>query len=317
MLSLGDFRRYSHWKQIQKLAGYNLVEQSSGQKRGQRTVSKRGRPGLRSLLYRTSMTIVANNVEYEFLAWNDGPQKFEIALNAGDPPDVYWCNPEPKYLKTGLLVPMDEYLTPDEKADYCQVTLKGFVIDGKLCGIPLHAGIWTFGGNRELLEAAKIDWRSVQRTGWTWDEFFEAAKKLTKKLPDGRTQYGFVMPGYNAELWEFLMLNNNAPQIVSPEGELLWTQEKVAEALRFVRKLMDSGVMPREVVGMSATKRWELFNSWDAAMFGRGIPYFEILCLQRRQDIANGKVSGRPIDYISLPIPHILLGTTTGTTPIM
>lgn len=84
---IGDPGRYSHWKQIQKLAGYNLVEQSSGQKRGQRSISKRGRPGLRSLLYRASMTLVAKNKEFRtlyhhFLTRPTNPLKKKQALVA-------------------------------------------------------------------------------------------------------------------------------------------------------------------------------------------------------------------------------------------
>lgn len=243
-------------------------------------------------------------VQYEILAWAEGPQKFEVALNAGDPPDVYWCKPDPKYVKTGLMVPLDAHISKEEREDYSEIGLSGFTVEGKLYGVPLYVFIYTLGGNRELLEEAGIDWRKIQRQGWTWDEFLATCHKLTKKLPDGRTQYGFVMPGYNSELWEMLMLNNNCPQIVLPDGKLGWTQEKTLEALKFIRRLMDEGVMPKEVSGMGAIKRWELFNSWDTAMFGRGIPYFEVMSLQRRKDIEDGKITGRPIDYVSLPFPY-------------
>lgn len=47
----GDLARFDDWKQIRKLAGLNLVEQSSGQHKGKTTISKRGRPGLRKVIY--------------------------------------------------------------------------------------------------------------------------------------------------------------------------------------------------------------------------------------------------------------------------
>ncbi|MBE5851977.1 MAG: IS110 family transposase [Lachnospiraceae bacterium] len=47
----GDLSRFDDWKQIRKLAGLNLVEQSSGQHKGKTKVSKRGRPGLRKVIY--------------------------------------------------------------------------------------------------------------------------------------------------------------------------------------------------------------------------------------------------------------------------
>lgn len=243
-------------------------------------------------------------VQVEMLSWAEGPQKFEVALNAGDPPDVYWWKLDAKYPKTGLMVPMDGYLSKAERADLLEIGLNGYTLDGKLWGIPLYVFIYTLGGNRELLEEAKVDWRKIQREGWTWEEFIDAARKLTRKLPDGRTQYAFVMPGYNSELLEMLMLNNGATDLVIANGKLGWSQAKIAEAFALIRKLMDDGLMPKECSGMSAGRRWELFNTWDTAMFGRGIPYFEVMSNQRRADIAAGVATGKPINYISLPFPY-------------
>ncbi|XXF69946.1 transposase [Thermoanaerobacterium thermosaccharolyticum] len=64
---VGDITKYEHPKQIQKLAGYNLVENSSGQHKGQTTISKRGRRRLRSTLYKMVMPILANNKEFQEL----------------------------------------------------------------------------------------------------------------------------------------------------------------------------------------------------------------------------------------------------------
>lgn len=47
----GDLSRFSDWKQVRKLAGLNLVEQSSGQHKGKTKISKRGRPDLRRIIY--------------------------------------------------------------------------------------------------------------------------------------------------------------------------------------------------------------------------------------------------------------------------
>ncbi len=47
----GDLDRFNDWKQIRKLAGLNLVEHSSGQHKGKTKISKRGRPGLRRVIY--------------------------------------------------------------------------------------------------------------------------------------------------------------------------------------------------------------------------------------------------------------------------
>ena len=60
----GNLDDYNHPKQIIKLAGLNLMEHSSGKHKGETRISKRGRPQLRSLLYRVSMPLVRHNDEF-------------------------------------------------------------------------------------------------------------------------------------------------------------------------------------------------------------------------------------------------------------
>lgn len=64
---VGDLAQYSDWRQIRRLAGLNLVENSSGDRLGQKRVSKRGRPYLRAILYQMCVTMVAKNREFQAL----------------------------------------------------------------------------------------------------------------------------------------------------------------------------------------------------------------------------------------------------------
>ncbi|SHE68944.1 Transposase IS116/IS110/IS902 family protein [Desulforamulus putei DSM 12395] len=64
---VGDISRFEHPKQIQKLAGLSLKENSSGKHKGQTTISKRGRRRLRALLFQGIMPVTANNPEFREL----------------------------------------------------------------------------------------------------------------------------------------------------------------------------------------------------------------------------------------------------------
>ncbi|MCF8009820.1 MAG: IS110 family transposase [Clostridiales bacterium] len=64
---VGDLNNYSHPRQIQKLAGLNLKENSSGEYKGQTSITKRGRPRLRALLFKCIMPLVAKNQEFKAL----------------------------------------------------------------------------------------------------------------------------------------------------------------------------------------------------------------------------------------------------------
>ena len=60
---VGDVSRFDNWKQVRKLAGLNLVEQSSGQHKGKTKISKRGRPYLRWILFLAGQKGVLHNPE--------------------------------------------------------------------------------------------------------------------------------------------------------------------------------------------------------------------------------------------------------------
>jgi len=55
---VGDFRKFRTMGEVMKLAGLDLFEVSSGRQRGQRHISKRGRPLMRKLLYFAALNTV-------------------------------------------------------------------------------------------------------------------------------------------------------------------------------------------------------------------------------------------------------------------
>jgi len=63
----GDIHRFEHPRQIQKLAGCNLVENSSGKHKGKTTISRRGRKRLRHGLFMAMIAILSKNPEFREL----------------------------------------------------------------------------------------------------------------------------------------------------------------------------------------------------------------------------------------------------------
>jgi len=82
---IGDPLRFNHPRQISRMAGYNLVEDSSGKNISGTSISKRGRKNLRNVLYQMARTMVAVNTEmkelYQYLKTQpNNPLKKKQAL---------------------------------------------------------------------------------------------------------------------------------------------------------------------------------------------------------------------------------------------
>jgi len=62
---VGDIKRFDSPRQIQKLAGLAIRENSSGKHKGRTSISKRGRARLRAILFRAAIVLVAKNPEFK------------------------------------------------------------------------------------------------------------------------------------------------------------------------------------------------------------------------------------------------------------
>ncbi|WP_420798573.1 ABC transporter substrate-binding protein [Paenibacillus beijingensis] len=243
-------------------------------------------------------------VKTEMLSWAEGPQKFDVALNAGNPPDLYFHAVDGAYASSGLELPIDSYLTPEIKNDYYPGTLELAQVQGVQYGLPLYQFQWGWGGNKRLLEEAGIDWQKIQKEGWTWSEFKAAAAKLTKKLPDGSTQYALTTDGTSLDFIELLTRNNGMPDALDENGKLQWNDNRILDTMTFIQDLMKSGYMPKETAALAPKKRTEMFYAGQTALISKAIPYYDVMIQNRNKDIDAGKVQGEKIDFVLLPVPH-------------
>lgn len=64
LAEVGDISRFNNSKELQKLAGLTLVENSSGKHKGETTISRRGWKRLGYLLFEVAMLLVGKNPEF-------------------------------------------------------------------------------------------------------------------------------------------------------------------------------------------------------------------------------------------------------------
>src|SRR5512137_2795933 len=66
---VGDFTKFKTQSEIMKLAGLDLYEISSGKRKGQRRISKRGRGLLRKILFYAAIQMIRKNgIMYDYYA---------------------------------------------------------------------------------------------------------------------------------------------------------------------------------------------------------------------------------------------------------
>ena len=150
-------------------------------------------------------------VQTQHEPWPTYFQRLTDGWARGEAPDIMFINNIPVYARTGALENLEAYIARDryDIADFYPALLEIFRHQGALYGLPRDNDTKVIYYNKQLLAAAGL---SAPRPDWTWSEFRELARQLTRRDATGTiTQYGFA---YEARLWWRLWVWQNNGHIL-------------------------------------------------------------------------------------------------------
>ncbi|WP_246521626.1 extracellular solute-binding protein [Ornithinibacillus massiliensis] len=157
-------------------------------------------------------------IELIQVPWAEMPDKLGVNI-AGQswpdiaPVDISGSAVSIDHIDQGVIESLDDLFTEEEKSDFYENALEAYTFDGKMYGIPNSLTVHSMLLNLELFEEAGVE--APENGEWTWEEFLEAAEKLTfDRDGDGTIDvYGFstyILPGYY-EAWPFFYINGGQP----------------------------------------------------------------------------------------------------------
>lgn len=250
-------------------------------------------------------------LKIEPASWEDMTQKLDTQVNAGSPPDIAFMGSEgiSKYAQMGMVLDISKNVTPEMTKDFDETALAYMKRDKGLYGFPAYMEVHAIGGNKQFLEQAGIDWKKVQKEGWTYEQFREAIKKGVVK--DGnKTRYGFVFATAGVASKDYLAIlakSGGMPAAFTKDLKYAYTSKNYLEVLKAVRQMIDDGSMPKELSSVDAGKRWNMFLTGQTMITGKGLAVFE-----NSANTNNAKIDANDgsavkdsikVDYIVLPVP--------------
>jgi len=252
-------------------------------------------------------------LKIEPASWEDMTQKLDTQVNAGSPPDIAWVGSTAtsKYAALGMLLDINNALTDEMKADYDEIPMKYFQLEGAQYGLPAYMAVHSIGGNKQFLEEANIDWKAVQQNGWTYDEFREAIKAGVVKDAKGDTsRYGFVFATAGVTSKDYLSImakSAGLPEYFDENLKFSYTSKNFLGLLTSIRQLIDDGSMPKELSSIDAGKRWNMFLTGQTMITGKGLASFENSARLNNEKIKanDGSAVAESIEaeYVPLPVP--------------
>ena len=146
------------------------------------------------------------DIEVDFEIVHGGPQKILIEIGGGMAPDVfYWCDAIlPPLVEKGAVIDLMPFVKEDPEVDlklYFPRVIEGLTYNGGLYGLPIYFGINALLYNKALFDKEGVPYPD---NNWTWEDFKEAALKLTKRDNNGRVlQYGALLPDFHLVIKSF------------------------------------------------------------------------------------------------------------------
>lgn len=225
-------------------------------------------PGLKEII-EDFTTETGIEVEIQMVPWDQYWTLLEAGAQGGDLPDVFWMhsNYSQKFMSNDILLDLTDKVAQSstvDMANYYQDIAELYQYDGKIYGIPKDydtIGLWY---NKTMFDEAEMEYPTAD---WTWDDMFEAAKKLTK---DDGSQYGLALRNDNNQAGYYNMIYDNGGFVINDDKtESGWDDPKTIEAMEQVEEFIKAGVMP-SMETMSENGEDVLFQSGKVAMVLQG-----------------------------------------------
>ncbi len=251
-------------------------------------------------------------LKIEPTSWEDITQKLDTQVQAGSPPDISFIGADgiSKYVDSGLIMDISKVAPKEMLDDFDQGPLDYMKNGEGLYGFPAYMEIHSIGGNKEMLEAAGIDWKSVQKNGWTFDQFREAVKKGVVKSGSDISRYGFVFACAGVASKDYLSILVKGAGMPSPfttDMKYAYTSKHFLSVLKGIRELIDDGSMPKGISSVDAGKRWNMFLTGQTMITGKGLSVFENSANVNNKKLetkdASAVKDSIKVQYISLPMP--------------
>lgn len=177
-------------------------------------------------------------IELVQVPWAEMPDKLGVNIAGGSWPDIAPVDISGSavsidHIEQGVVEPLDDFFTEEELGDFYENALDAYTYDGKLYGIPNSLTVHSMLLNLDLFEEAGVE--PPANGEWTWEEFVDAAEKLTfDRDGDGEIDvYGFstyILPGYY-EAWPFFYINGGQP-LSDDLSEFTFDSPEAVEAIQ-------------------------------------------------------------------------------------
>lgn len=206
-------------------------------------------------------------IKVEVTPWDQYWTKLQAGASGGNTADVFWMSPEQvfTYANGNALMDLKDRIKKDnyDMSKYPKNLVDSMNVKGKQLGIPKDdstVGLWY---NKDLFDKAGVSYPDDK---WTWDDWMDAAKKLTDKK---KGVYGMAAPD-NGQNFIYNLIYANGSDFFTKDGKKsLYDTPANIEAIKYGVSFIKNGYSPT-TADFASTTPDQYFESGKVAMITAG-----------------------------------------------
>lgn len=203
-------------------------------------------------------------VNVEILPWGDYNTTIFTGLTNNDGPDVVYVTDTYDLVSKNLLLPLDSYLTEEEKANFVMWDNAAMNKAGEHCTIVMNGGAVLLFYNKDILAEANVE------VPETWEEFIDACKTIKEATgKQAFLQNWGASTGTSALMiafWPYYFQAGGS--VLNDEGEVDINNEAGLATVNFIKTLFDEGIFDETITAETGAQ--DKFNEGALAFYGAG-----------------------------------------------
>ncbi|HEX5541365.1 MAG TPA: extracellular solute-binding protein [Micromonospora sp.] len=198
-------------------------------------------------------------VKLEIQSWDNINDVVRTKVQANAAPDILNIDAFSGFAADDLLYRADEVISAETLADFQESFTKNASIGDEMYGLPLIASARALFYNTELLDKA-----GVAGPPTTWDELFDAAKKVSA-LGSGVYGYGMPLGSEEAQAETSIWTFGNGGSWTDGDKITVNTPQN-REAVEFMKRMIDAGATQPDPGATDRTPMLDVFIQGKIAM---------------------------------------------------
>ena len=200
------------------------------------------------------------NLVVDVVSWNDIYTVVNTRIANGEAPDLLNIDVFSDYVADGLLLPAEDWCSPETYAKFYPAFLEQSVVDGTVWAVPDLASCRALYYNVDMLAEVGVE------VPTTWDELMDVSQKIYDFYNGEVYPWGVDMTTDEGQACFSYYIWNNGGDFLDADGNWILNNEKNVEAVEFIVNMVKAGLTNSDPANETRYDNQDMLGAGKVAM---------------------------------------------------